>query len=215
MMWNGFDIFSILLIPNVAMLPILWFYALALSRGLAFARDDQHRLVPLSPWALFWMGGRRWFGRLLLYGALGWPIISPFIWGNLLLSLLDAGLPAQYLPFDAWNMPYLLEDIASSKSLEIHLIVSLHALSALCPVLAGMTLLAPRMKGHRPLVMIAVVLLTSFLWLYAEVLDYLMWTDAAIAVIGFFAFLNALVFAVALLRARYVLNCRWFRFPEG
>lgn len=195
--------FLLIACPAALIFPLAWLYSLALTRGIASARDEQHRMTPLSPWSYFWMKSKR---LLILTACLAPP------W---LLLAIDIPFPTVAWEINNWRLAMFVfwmeieQSGAVPSSLLLLFNLSFFGLASL--IFATITGFAPR--NSRPIRLTTFGLSVGLLcWgIFIAALDRATSEYQFYAFLTLFALFGFLSFILGWLHVRFRLNRAWFR----
>lgn len=204
-----------ILLPSAIILPLAYLYSRALIQGIAYAREEQHRITPRSPWFYFQHRSE----RLLLFVAY---LIIPWFFVTVVVPWAVNYIPDHWARAGvksgvkyAWNsvesefwdqviQPTRYGDLRTS---------SMRTLGLVCTVFATITLLAPRIAMPLTLSMIALSpgLLFWFFVIVIEQAHIIQFTNAKFVILFLgFGIFGCSCFIFICLYVRFGLNRAWF-----
>jgi len=174
--------------------------------GIAYARDEQHRMTPLSPWFYFWMKSKPLL-RLVFVYAFPWLIITVTIPWVLAYS--------NWFTFISWKdaFPAFWKELKKDDVLRWLLTMDVISIMGLASLMfATITTIAPRLSSSLLIASIGV----GFAMLLWRILMLLCgaYHIGSETVAGPFSLLSILSFVLVWLHVRFKLNRAWFRFDD-
>lgn len=186
--------------------PLAYLYSLALTRGMACACDEQHRMTPLSPWSYFWMKSKR---LLILTACLAPPCLlvanvftfSEFFGGTSTWGEAIARIWRLRIMSGGYDRPRFIWIYISSPAL-----MSL--------IFTTITLIAPRNSSPLLSATFGLSLGLLLFWIYIAAIQRTS-GDLAKGLSYLFPLLAILSLILTWLYVRFRLDRAWFRFENS
>lgn len=200
--WNFFLFW--IAYPVVFTFPLAYLYSLALVRGIAYARDEQHRMTPLSPWVLFSMRSK----RLLIFIA---ALILPWMFIETSMTWIKLHLGAT-----TWSdaISWLWAEVIHQEDIQMTFAMNCFGvLGRLCLVFGWITRSAPNHAG--PLLPTLIGLSLGLMFWSILFSPSIVTNSHDSEISAHFGFFGLLSFVLCWLHSRFLLNREWFRFNDG